>query len=237
MIMQNHYCKWFSFSSIMPSSWHNYAQQFVAFYIWCYNDFILTFNHCILAILSKLWSAALEGQELEESVMAMMPVKILTVLRQKTAFTLLYSAKCLIYDSHSISHRAEACLWFLVLPKVSIYSHQFLISILTYVGKVCLPIVYLQTKKTFCYGLCFCCTLQSVEEHLAWALFCVSGVPDNFEASQKSFLTLLRSFPREMSIWRKGLSSPKKTGSIAVLLEVSLSQALCMNFHYYVVLL
>lgn len=158
-----------------------------------------------------MWSAALEGQEVEESVMAM---KILTVIRQNPAFTLLYSAKCLIYESHSVSHKAEACLQFLVLPKASIYSHQFLISILTSVGKICLPIVSLQTKGTFCCGLCSYCTLQSVEEHLAEPCFMPLVLLMTLRHLRKSFLALSRPFPKDMSIWRRALPSPKGTWAI-----------------------
>lgn len=135
-----------------------------------------------------------------------MAMKILTVIRQNPAFTLLYSAKCLIYESHSVSHKAEACLQFLVLPKASIYSHQFLISILTSVGKICLLIVSLQTKGTFCCGLCSYCTLQSVEEHLAGALFYASGAPDDFEASQKEFPGSFKAFPQRYEYLKKGPS-------------------------------
>lgn len=183
-----------------------------------------------------MWSAAVEGQEVKESVMAMMAVKILTVIRQNPAFTLLYIAKCLIHDSHSISHKAEACLQFLVLPKASVYFHQFLISILTSVGKICLPIVSLQTKRTFCCGLCSYCTRSQLRNTLQEPCFMPLVLLTILRHLKKSFLTLLRPFPREMSIWRRALPSPRGTWSIALLLRVSLSQALCMNLnsHHYV---
>lgn len=38
------------------------------------HDFILIFNHCIFAILSKMWPAALEGQRGKGPVMAMTPI-------------------------------------------------------------------------------------------------------------------------------------------------------------------
>lgn len=149
-----------------------------------------------------------------------MAMKILTVIRQNPAFTLLYSAKCLIYESHSVSHKAEACLQFLVLPKASIYSHQFLISILTSVGKICLPIVSLQTKGTFFCGLCSYCTLQSVEEHLAEPCFMPLVLLMTLRHLRKSFLALSRPFPKEM---KKGPSQSQ--GNIAIVSIAGESQS------------
>lgn len=95
-----------------------------------------------------------------------MAVKILAVIGQNTALTLLYNVKCLINKSHSVSHKAEACLQFPFLPKVSIYSHQHSISILTSVEKSACLLFVSKERRHFVMGCVPIVSLQSVEEHL-----------------------------------------------------------------------
>lgn len=142
-----------------------------------------------------MWSAALEGQEVEESAMAMIPVKILTVVRQKPAFICYTVLNAWYMNLTALVIKLKPVYTFWFCPKSLfipiILNFNFNIS-----GKICLPIVYLQTKKTFCCGLCSCCTLQSVEEHLARALFYASGAPVPFEGSQKELPGSFKAFPQ-----------------------------------------